>query len=130
MLKQAHPISPGVRPVTAPLVHRRAGKAIEVYKKAFCGKEGFRVPRPGGASLLHAEIEIGDSIVMLTDENPGMGAVSPLTLKGTSTSLLLYVPDVDQAWKRAVDAGCKVKMPLGDQFWGDRYGNLEDPFGH
>ena len=87
------------------------------------------MPGPDGKTIMHAEIQIGNSRVMLSDEMPGMSR-SPQSLGGTASSLLLYVDDVDAAWQKAVAAGAKVVMPLADMFWGDRFGQLEDPFGH
>jgi uncharacterized glyoxalase superfamily protein PhnB len=123
-------IPDGFHTLTPHLVVRRAAKAIEFYKKAFGAEEIMRAPAPGGQTIMHAEIRIGDSIVMLTDEWPDAGCVGPQSLKGTPITLHLYVQDADAAWKRAVGAGATVKMPLENQFWGDRYGLLEDPFGH
>ncbi len=122
-------IPEGYRSVTPHLVVRGAAKAVEWYKKALGAEEINRMPTPDG-KLMHAEIRIGDSIVMMADEAPEMGGRSPQSLNGSPCMLNLYVEDADRAWKRAVDAGAKVKMPLGDMFWGDRYGQLVDPFGH
>src|SRR5439155_21338661 len=88
-----------------------------------------RMPGPGG-KIMHAEIKIGNSIVMLAEENAEWGCRGPASLGGSPVSFYIYVENVDAAWKRAVDAGAKVTMPLADMFWGDRMGNLEDPFGH
>jgi PhnB protein len=85
---------------------------------------------PDGTSVMHAELRIGDSFVMLSDEFPQMGSRSPETLGGTTASIFLYVPDVDAAFERAVDAGAKALMPPTDMFWGDRFAKLVDPFGH
>ena len=117
--------------VTPHLIVRDAAKAIDFYKKAFGAEELMRMPGPDG-SIMHAEIRVGDSNVMLGDENPGMGCKSPATLGGSPVSFYVYVKDVDAAWKRAVDAaGIKCQcMALADMFWGDRTGQLEDPFGH
>ncbi len=123
-------IPEGYRAVTPHLVVRGAARAIEFYKKAFGAKERGRSPGPGGL-LMHAELKIGDSILMLCDEFPEMKRwVSPESLKGTTTALHLYVKDADAAFAQAVAAGAKVSMPLMDAFWGDRYGKLTDPFGH
>ena len=119
----------GYHTVTPSLVIAGAAKAIEFYKKAFGAEEKSRFPAPNG-TLMHAEIRIGDSIIMMGDEMPEYGARGPGLLGGTSTSFFIYGPDVDARWKRAVDAGGKVIMPLADQFWGDRSGCVEDPFGH
>jgi uncharacterized glyoxalase superfamily protein PhnB len=88
-----------------------------------------RHPTPDG-KIMHALMKIGDSMLMLNDEFPQMGAVGPEKIGGTAVTLHMYVQDADKAWKRAVDAGAKVKMPIGDMFWGDRYGVVTDPFGH
>jgi uncharacterized glyoxalase superfamily protein PhnB len=115
--------------VTPHLVCAGAADAIEFYKKAFGAVEGGRLPGPNGR-LMHAMIRIGESVVMLVDEMPEWGALGPKALKGSPVTIHLYVEDVDAVVKRAVDAGAKVTMPVADQFWGDRYGKLEDPFGH
>ena len=116
--------------VTPHLVVRNAAAAIEFYKKAFDAVEIMRAPGPDGKSIMHAELRIGDSRVFLNDEFPDMGALSPLAFKGTSITLHLYVEDADKQFKQALDAGAEVLMPLADQFWGDRYGIVKDPFGH
>jgi PhnB protein len=104
-------------------------RAIDFYKRAFGAHELYRMEGPPG-KIAHAEIKIGDSIIMLGDEMPGGGCRAPQVLGGTSVNLFLYVNDVDAAFKKAVDAGAKVAMPVADMFWGDRYGKLTDPFGH
>jgi PhnB protein len=126
----AKPIPDGYRTVTPYLTVKGAAQAIDFYKRAFGAQEIERMTGPDGKSVMHAEIKIGDSIVMLTDEMPQMGTRSPQTLGGTTASVFLYVPDVDSAFKRAVDAGAKATMPPADMFWGDRFGKLVDPFGH
>jgi uncharacterized glyoxalase superfamily protein PhnB len=120
----------GFHTVTPHLVVRGASEAIEFYKKAFGARELSRSPGPDGKTLMHAEIQIGDSRLFLNDEYPDMGSVSPLALKGTPVTLHLYVEDVDRLFGQAVQAGAKVAMPLMDQFWGDRYGMVIDPYGH
>jgi uncharacterized glyoxalase superfamily protein PhnB len=115
--------------VTPHLVCAGAAKAIEFYKKAFGAVEGGRMPGPDG-KLMHAMIRIGDSAIMLADEFPEWGSLGPKALKGSPVTIHLYVEDVDAFAKRAVEAGAKITMPVADQFWGDRYGKLEDPFGH
>jgi uncharacterized glyoxalase superfamily protein PhnB len=120
----------GFHTVTPHLTVRDGAAMIEFYKRAFGAAELRRSVAPDGKSLLHAELQIGDSRVLMNDEFPGMGASSPLGLNGSSVTLHLYVEDVDSLFKRAVDAGAKVVMPLADQFWGDRYGVVEDPSGH
>jgi uncharacterized glyoxalase superfamily protein PhnB len=115
--------------VTPHLVCAGAADAIEFYKKAFNAEELGRVPGSGG-KLLHAHIRIGDSAVLLVDEFPDWQSFGPKSLKGSPVTIHLYVQDVDALFKQAVAAGAKITMPLDDTFWGDRYGKLEDPFGH
>jgi uncharacterized glyoxalase superfamily protein PhnB len=115
--------------VTPHLVCAGAAKAIDFYQKAFGATETGRMPGPDGR-LMHAAIRIGDSTVMLADEMPEWGSLGPTSLKGSPVTIHLYVDDVDKFVERAVKAGAKVTMPVADQFWGDRYGKLEDPFGH
>lgn len=123
------PIPDGMRTVTPHLVCAGASEAIEFYKKAFGATEIMRMPGPGG-KLMHAQIMIGDSAVMLVDEMPEWGALGPKSLKGSPVTIHLYVDNADTFAKRAADAGATVKMPVDDTFWGDRYGVLEDPWGH
>ena len=123
------PIPPGMHTVTPHLVVRGAAKAIDFYKKAFDAKEAARLPGPNG-TLMHAEIVIGDSHVMLMDESPEWKSIGPQTLKGTPVTIHLYVKDADKTFDTALKAGAKPVMPMTDMFWGDRYGVLEDPFGH
>lgn len=123
------PIPPGMHTVTPHLVVRGAAKAIDFYKKAFDAKEESRLPGPNG-TLMHAEIRIGDSHVMLMDESPEWKSVGPQTLKGSPVTIHLYVNDADKTFDSAVKAGAKPVMPVKDMFWGDRYGVVEDPFGH
>ena len=125
----AKPIPEGYHTVTPHLVIKGASKAIEFYKKAFGAEEVFRMPGPGD-QVMHAEIRIGDSHVMLADEFPQYGAVGPKPGEPTSVNIHLYVTDVDAVFDRAVKAGAQVTMPVTDMFWGDRYGKLKDPFGH
>ncbi len=123
-------IPEGYHTVTPHLVVRGAARAIEFYKKAFGAEELRRSPGPGGL-LTHAEVKIGDSVVMICDEFPEMQRwLAPDSLKGTTTALHLYVEDADAVFARAVAAGAKVAMPIMDAFWGDRYGRVTDPFGH
>jgi PhnB protein len=126
----AKPIPDGYRTVTPYLTVTGAAQALDFYKRAFGAQEVERMTGPDGQSVMHAEIRIGDSIVMLSDEFPQMGSRSPQTLGGTTASVFLYVPDVDTAFQRAIDAGAKVTMAPTDMFWGDRFGKLVDPFGH
>jgi uncharacterized glyoxalase superfamily protein PhnB len=123
------PVPEGIRTVTPHLICGGAAEAIEFYKKAFGATEVMRLPGADG-KLIHASIRIGDSAVYLVDEFPAWGSFGPLGLKGTTVTIHLSVPDVDQWWARAVGAGCTVKLPLADMFWGDRYGQVTDPFGH
>ena len=123
------PISDGMHTVTPHLVCAGAADAIEFYKKAFNAVEEGRLPGPQG-KLMHAMIRIEGSAVMLVDEMPECGALGPKSLKGSPVTIHLYVGDVDAVVARAVAAGAKVTMPVADMFWGDRYGRLEDPFGH
>jgi uncharacterized glyoxalase superfamily protein PhnB len=115
--------------VTPHLVCAGAADAIEFYKKAFGATETSRMPGPGG-KLMHASVRIGDSTVMLVDEMPEHGTLGPKALKGTPVVIHLYVEDADAFAARAAKAGAKVTMPVTEMFWGDRYGQLEDPFGH
>jgi PhnB protein len=129
MKKAAHAIPEGFHTVTASIFVRNGAEAIEFYKKALGAEEIMRMAGPDG-KIGHAELKIGDSIIFLTDENPAMGCKSPQTLGGVSGSLYLYVEDVDKAFQRAIDAGGKAQMPVTDMFWGDRFGNFIDPYGH
>jgi len=123
------PIPEGYPAVTPYLVVKGANAAIDYYKKVFGATERMRMDAPGGM-IGHAELTIGGSLVMLADEFPDMGFRGPKALGGSPVSLLLYVPNVDEVFKRAVDAGAKPLRPVADQFYGDRMGTLEDPFGH
>lgn len=123
------PIPKGYHSVTAYLGIRGAAEALEYYKKAFGAKELLRMPMDDG-KLGHAEVRIGDSHVMLADEFPDMGFLGPQSRGGTTVQLHLYVKDVDATVERAVAAGGKLKRPVADQFYGDRAGTVEDPFGH
>ena len=123
------PIPPGMRTVTPYLVVNGAAKAIEFYKKAFGAKEITRQGMPDG-TLMHAMIKIGDSLVMMSDEFPGSDTKSPNSAGGTTFNLHVYTKDVDKLWDQALAAGATASMPLENQFWGERYGKLQDPFGH
>jgi PhnB protein len=123
------PIPEGYHTLTPYLIVDGAARAIDFYKRAFGATETMRMPAPGGR-IGHAELRIGDSAIMLADEHPEMGAHGPRHTQGSPVSLVLYVMDVDATVKRAVDAGAKIKRPVADQFYGDRTGGLEDPFGH
>jgi PhnB protein len=123
------PIPEGYHTVTPYLSVDDAAQAIEYYKKAFGAKERVRMAAPGG-KIGHAELEIGDSLVMLADALPQFTTRPPKELGGTSVSIFIYVEDVDAVVKRAVDEGATITMEVADQFWGDRFGALTDPFGH
>ena len=122
-------IPEGMHSVTPHLVCAGAADAIDFYEKAFGATEVARVPGPDG-KLVHGAVRIEGSVVMLVDENPQWGALGPKTLKGSPVTIHVYVSDVDAFVARAVKAGAKVTMPVDDMFWGDRYGIIEDPFGH
>jgi uncharacterized glyoxalase superfamily protein PhnB len=123
------PIPEGHHTLTPFLTVRDAVRAIEFYKQAFGAQERGIMKGPDG-KVMHAELKIGDSIIMLSDEFPDYGALSPLSNGGAGMGLHIYVDGVDAAFDRAVKAGAQVEMPVTDQFWGDRYGKLKDPFGH
>ena len=129
MAKKAQAIPKGFHTVTPSIFVAGAAKAIDFYKKAFGAEEVMRFPGPDG-KIMHAEIRIGDSSIMLADEMPEQGGKGPKSYGGTPVSFFVYGEKVDAAWKRAVDAGAKTIQPLEDQFWGDRTGCVEDPFGH
>jgi PhnB protein len=123
------PVPDGYHTVTPYLIVSGAAQAIDFYTRAFGATELLRIP-DGKGRIGHAEIRIGDSVIMLADEHPEMGYRGPRALGGTSVSILLYVPDVDAMFERAIKAGGKSQRPVADQFYGDRMGTLEDPFGH
>lgn len=123
------PIPAGYHSLTPYLIVDGGARAIEFYKQAFGATELMRLPGPGG-KIGHAELKIGDSMLMLADEYPEMNCRGPHHVGGTPVSLVLYVPDVDAVVARAVAAGAKLVRPVADQFYGDRTGTLEDPFGH
>jgi PhnB protein len=123
------PIPEGYHSVTPFLTLDDAGKAIDYYKQAFGAKERMRMEAPGG-KIGHAELEIGDSLVMLSDSFPQSSTKAPTELGGTTGGVFLYVEDVDAVVKRAVDGGATITMEVADQFWGDRFGSIRDPFGH
>ena len=130
MPKSAKPIPDGYHTATPYLRVRGADKAIDFYKKAFAAEEVVRMPGPDGKTIMHAEIKIGDSPIMLGEESKEMNALSPQSVGGTGGGVHLYVRDVDAFVAKAVAAGAKLAMPVADMFWGDRYGKLTDPFGH
>lgn len=123
------PIPAGFHTVTPYLTVNNAAAAIDFYKRAFGAQEVVRMDAPQG-KIGHAELKIGDSMVMLADEMPASGTRSPQALGGTAVGIMLYVADVDSVFKQATAAGAKVESPVADMFWGDRYGKLTDPFGH
>ena len=121
-------IPDGYHVITPYLVVDDGAAAIEFYTRAFGARERYRMPGPDG-KVMHAELQIGDSVVMLADENPEQGAPSPKRLGGCTSSLLVYVEDVDAAFQKALDEGATELFPVTDMFWGDRFGKLSDPFG-
>jgi PhnB protein len=123
------PIPDGYHTVTPCLVVDGAATALDFYKRAFGAEEVYRMADPSGR-VLHAELKIGNSLVMLSDEFPKMDARGPKSIGGTPVSLYVYVQDVDSVYSRAVEAGGKELRPVADQFYGDRTGMLKDPFGH
>ena len=129
MSAQIKPIPDGFHSITPYLTVKGAAAALDFYKRAFGATERFRMGGPDGL-IGHAEIVIGDSIIMLADEIPSCGNQSPQSLHGTPVSLLLYVEDVDASFKRATDAGATIKQPLENKFYGERAGCVVDPFGH
>jgi len=128
MSQQTTPIPPGFHTLTPHLTVRNARQAMEFYKTAF-GAEVLHVSTMSDGKVLHASLQIGDSRLMLNDEMPEYGALSPLSTGGTGVTLHIYTENVDEAFARALEAGATVKMPLADQFWGDRYGMVTDPYG-
>ena len=129
MAGKVKPIPENYHRVTPYLVVDGAAEAIDFYSRVFGATEVMRMPAPGN-KIGHAEIKVGDSVVMLADAVAGMGHKSPKTLGGSPVSLLLYVEDTDTTVKRAVENGAKLSRPVEDQFYGDRMGTVEDPFGH
>ncbi|MBA3241034.1 MAG: VOC family protein [Acidobacteria bacterium] len=129
MSDKVKPIPDGYHSLTPYLIVDGAARAIEFYKEAFGATEMMRMDEPGG-KVGHAELKIGDSIVMLADEFPDMGRRGPQSIGGTPVSFMLYVEDVDAVVSRAVAAGGKLVRPIKDQFYGDRTGGVDDPFGH
>ena len=125
------PVPEGYHSLTPTLVVHNAAAAISFYKQAFGAQELARMPAPDGQRVWHAELQIGDSRLMLSDEFPEMSECrAPTSLGGTATSLYLYVADANAVFQRAIEAGATVSLPLMDAFWGDRYGQVTDPFGH
>lgn len=124
-----NPIPTGFHTLTPHIVVSDGAAAIEFYKKAFGAQENSRLMTPNGKLLMHAQLTVGNSIIMLASEFPP-NALSPKSRGGTSVFLHLYVPDSDAVFDRAVKAGGSIRMPMSDTFWGDHYGVVEDPFGH
>ncbi len=129
MASRVKEIPKGFHTVTPGLTVNDGPRAIDFYKRAFGAEELFRMDGPDG-KIGHAQLKIGDSIIMLSDEMPQGCCRSPQALGGTAVNIFLYVKDVDQIFNRAVAAGAKIAMPLSDMFWGDRFGQVTDPFGH
>jgi PhnB protein len=129
MASRVEEIPKGFHTATPYLTVKDGPGAIDFYKRAFGAEELFRMDVPGG-KIGHAEIKIGDTIIMLSDEMPQGCCRSPESLGGTAVNIFLYVKDVDEVFQQAVEAGARISMPLSDMFWGDRYGQLTDPFGH
>jgi uncharacterized glyoxalase superfamily protein PhnB len=128
-MAKVSPIPKGYHTITPGLAVRNASQAIDFYKKALGAKEKMRMPGPDG-KIMHAELQIGDSKIMLGEEMPQMGNLSPQSLNGTPVNLHVYVKDVDKVFDQAVKAGATAVAPVMDMFWGDRYGMVMDPFGH
>ena len=128
-MAKVKPVPEGFHTVTPYLVVDDGARALEFYQKAFGAKERMRMPGPDG-KISHAEITIGDSIIMLGPAQANTGVRSPESLGSSTVSIFLYLEDVDSTFKKALSAGAKEAQPLADQLWGDRYGRLTDPFGH
>lgn len=124
------PIPVGFHSVTPMCVVKDARKAIEFYKRAFGAEELFAMPGPEGKGVMHAEVRIGDSIVMMGEENPQEACKSAETMGGSPVSFYIYVENVDAAFRRALEAGAESRMPVEEMFWGDRAGTVKDPFGY
>ena len=129
MARKTSPVPKGYRTITPQLTVRFAAEAIEFYKDAFGAEELTRAYGADGATVINAELKIGNSIFRLNDEMPAYGLLSPLSLGGTHTAVHMYLPEVDDVWARAVEAGATVIVPLADTYWGERFGKLVDPFG-
>jgi PhnB protein len=129
-MAKVRPIPKGYHSLTPTLTVRNVAQAIEFYKKAFDAKEKMRMPGPDGKTIMHAELQIGDSHFMLGEEMPQIRHLSPQSLNGTPVGLYLYVKNVDKVFEQAVKAGATVVNPVTDAFWGDRNGQVKDPFGH
>jgi PhnB protein len=129
MTKQVKPVPEGYHSVTPYLVVHDAARALDFYQRVFGAKEVMRMNNPQGR-VGHAEIKIGDSLIMLAEETPNSGVRSPQSLNGSTVSIFVYFEDVDSVFNKALAAGAKEVQRLADMFWGDRYGRLTDPFGH
>jgi len=129
-MSKVDPVPKGYHTITPSLTVKDAAKAIEFYKQAFNAEQREICYGPDGKSIMHAELKIGSSIVMLNDEFPDMNCKGPLTLGGSPVTLYTYVDNVDKWYERAVKAGATSTMPVTDMFWGDRFGQVVDPFGH
>ena len=127
---RVNPVPKGFHTVTPVLIIRGAADAIEFYKHAFDAKEHSRALAQDGVSIAQAELQIGNSRILVCDEYPEIGITSPVTVNGSTVIVHLYVKDVDTLWRQALDSGARVLIPLEDTYWGDRYGKLIDPFGH
>jgi PhnB protein len=129
MPEKPQAVPPGFHTLTPHLVVKNAVKALEFYEKAF-GAQGLGKMLTPDGKVMHALLKVGDSMLMLNDEFPEMGALSPASTSGSGVTIHIYLENVDAAFSRAISAGAEVKMPLMDQFWGDRYGVVADPYGH
>jgi PhnB protein len=129
MAEKVQAVPAGFHTLTPHLTVRNADKALEFYKNAL-GAEVLGAARMPDGRIMHAALRVGDSMLMLNEEMPEYGGLSPQSLNGTGVTIHIYTDNVDEAFNRAVSAGAQVKMPLMDQFWGDRYGLVQDPFGH
>jgi PhnB protein len=129
MATATKPIPEGYHSATPYLIVKGAAEAIDFYERAFGATELLRMAHPK-SGIAHAEVKIGDSVIMLADENPNLGYQGPRSLGGSTVSIMLYVADVDDTFERAVKAGARAQRPVANQFYGDRSGTLEDPFGH
>lgn len=125
-----NPIPKGYHSVTPILVFKDTGKAIEFYKRALGAQELYAMPGPDGKGVMHAELRIGTSVIMMGDENPAQSCKSAETLGGSPVTFYIYLENVDDAFKVAVEAGAKSRVPVENMFWGDRVGTIQDPFGY
>ncbi len=123
-------IPEGYQSLTPMFIFKDAGKAMDFYKRAFGAEERFVMPGPDGKGVMHAEVRIGTSIIMMGEENPDCPSKSAETVGGSPVSFYIYLENVDEAFARAVEAGSRIQMPVEDMFWGDRMGTVLDPFGY